>query len=99
MRYVTLEGHHKTIYAYHFGLLNHFRYGQDKEVNFPFFIYHSMKLSVLKCKETQDKIPKHQGVIKLVFDVALAKQPPKTPSFYIGIEEENTPLTELFSKK
>lgn len=72
MRYVTLEGYHKTIYAYHFRLLNHFRYAQGKEVNFPFFISHSMKLLVMKCKETQDKLPRHR-VIKLVFDIALAR--------------------------
>lgn len=58
-RYVTLEGHHKTIYAYHFGLVNHFRFRQDEQVNFPFFIFHLMNLSILKCKETQGKIPRH----------------------------------------
>jgi len=71
MRYVTLEGHHKIVYAYHFGLLNHFKHGVV--VNFPFFIHHSMKLLVLKCKQTQGKVPRNQGVIKLVYEVALTK--------------------------
>lgn len=71
MRYLTLEGCHKVVYAYHFGLLNHFRFGVN--VNFPFYIHHSLKLSILKCKQAQDKVPRHQGVIKLVYVVALAK--------------------------
>lgn len=70
MRYVTLEGHYKTIYAYHFSLLNHFKH--EITINFPFFIHHSLKLSILKCKQTQNKIPRHQGVIKLVYEVVLA---------------------------
>lgn len=46
MRYVTLDGCHKVVYAYHFGLLKHFRFGVN--VNFPLLIHHSLKLSILK---------------------------------------------------
>ena len=57
-----------------------------------------MKLSILKCKENQDKLPKHQGFIKLVYDLALANQPPKTTGFQFDIDEENTPLADLIRK-
>jgi len=99
MRYVTLEGHHKIVYAYHFALLSHFRYPQGREVKFPFFIAHSMRLSMLKCKVAQDKLPRHQGVIKLIYDLALVSQPPKPIGIQIDVEDENIPLSELFKKR
>jgi len=50
MHYVTLEGRHKVVYAYHFVLLNHFRLKGEEIVNFSFFIMHSLEISINKCK-------------------------------------------------
>ncbi|KAH9299606.1 hypothetical protein KI387_031288 [Taxus chinensis] len=36
IQFLTLEGHHKCIYAYHLPMLNHFRRGQD--FSFPYFL-------------------------------------------------------------
>lgn len=95
MRYVTLKGQHKTIYAYQFAIINHCRHPNGNEVNFPFFIFHSMMLSIQKCKENQDKLPRHQGVIKLVYNLALAQQPPRSNTIQVDSDEENTPLVIL----
>lgn len=35
MRYVTLEGQHKIVYAYHFALLSHFRYPKERKLISP----------------------------------------------------------------
>lgn len=54
---------------------------------------------MLKCKNAQDKLPRHQGVIKLVYDLALANQPPKPMGIQIDVDDENVPLSELFRKR
>lgn len=92
MRYVTFEGRHKVVLAQHFSLLNHFRNPDSEKVNFPYFILHSLEISMNKFKKEEIDI------IKLVYDIVLAKQSRSNPKVQIQ-EEEDIPLVQVLNKK
>lgn len=90
MHYITLKGHHKVIYAYHFGLLNHFRLKGEEVVNFPFFIYHSLEVSINRCKGKPNTIPLHQSIINLFYDLAMSTQHQRILGRHLGIDAKRT---------
>jgi len=60
---------------------------------------HSLDFSINKCKEIQNKVPRHQGMIKLVYEGALNKQPPRNIHVKIKDGDEHTPLAMLLKRK
>lgn len=89
------------VFAFHFCLLNHFKY-KEEVVNFPFFILYSLNIFMQKfIKQNRSGFPLHQSVIKLVYDLTLTRHPRVNPNTNVKIEEgeENIPLGRILRNK
>jgi len=86
IKYMTLEGRYKALIASHLFLLNHFIFPEMDKVNFPFFIFDSMIISVEKVKHERAPLPLHGVVIKLVVDRVMAMVPRKVPKVKVIID-------------
>jgi len=79
IKYVMLEGRYKILLASHFFMLNHFIFLDIEKINFPFFIFNFLVISVEKFKQEQSPMPLHGVVIKPVvgrdFSMASKKFP------------------------
>lgn len=87
IKYIMLEGRYKVLIASYFFLLNHFIFLEiDKFVNFPFFVFNSLAISIEKFKQEQAPLPLHGVVIKLVVERAFVMDPRKVPRLKVIID-------------
>lgn len=99
MRYVIQEGRHKVVQAYHFGLLNHFKFSNIDKKNFPFFISNSLEISIRKFKTNIVEVRLHEFMIKLVYNKSLANQPRRNPRVIIKVGGEIITSNESYRPK
>lgn len=71
--YFTLEGRIAVVLSLHITVMNHFL---ERELNFGYFLSHSLKRSMERERFSKHGIPIHQGLIKLVYDSTLESIPP-----------------------
>lgn len=83
MRYITLEGRFRVAYAYHFNLLNHFKFPLADQLNFPFFICHSIEYSIVRFRRNIISLPLHESIMYLIYINTLERW---IPRFYVKTE-------------
>lgn len=79
IKYVTLEGCYKVFMDSHFYLLNHIIFLDTNKVNFPFFIFNSLALSINKVKKNKVVVPLHYSIIKFIHEREIISQHRKFP--------------------
>ena len=63
IKYITLEGRYILLQDSYFFLLNHFFFSNTDRVNFPYFIFNSLTISISKVQQNRARVPLHELII------------------------------------